>query len=532
MTFWAKGLEAPFWMFSGDTFLYLGIAQNSHGLWMSFDGLAPTNGFNPLWQVLVRVIVLIFPDPVISMIVLAWMAILMATVGSLILARTIARVTGYPWLGILAVPGAYFLLIGQALGNLPIWSFLDGMEGALGLVWAALLVDLITRRETISARAFPWRLGVLLAGLVLTRFDEVFIVACLVLATLVEIDEGPGWRARLVRMLKTATIPALAVMAYLLWSKATTGEWVPISGQAKSEGALLANAWVTMAALFSPLVDLRAALTSYFPERIALTGGTFRVLELVIPALFALGFFAYLRRLRPLRGARLFLAALCLGVVFKSAFLFALVNYWHQAMWYFALPVTLMTLGVALALKPLVQWLETTTPAANRVLAAMLTAVSLFHASYWSADTLTATLPVRQSMVWQNRASIEERLIAAVPDARMVEFGDGFLNFSFDMPVRHGFVFAGDPGSLDALQNARFLQHSHDQGFTLLSSYDYLSVPRGAENWSSDEIRDFLNGSFLDARVKAELEAFSFEMVYVYGPAGIPFIRFWPRSES
>jgi hypothetical protein len=74
------------------------------------------------------------------------------------------------------------------------------------------------------------------------------------------------------------------------------------------------------------------------------------------------------------------------------------------------------------------------------------------------------------------------------------------------------------------------LRDAYDDGFTLLSSYEYLRVPDGAEDWDSEEIRAFLMDSFLDARIKAELADYTFAMVHVARPTGVPFIRFEPRG--
>jgi hypothetical protein len=98
------------------------------------------------------------------------------------------------------------------------------------------------------------------------------------------------------------------------------------------------------------------------------------------------------------------------------------------------------------------------------------------------------------------------------------------------MPVRHGFVFAGDAQSLASLRAGRLLHDAVADGFMLLSSYEYLRVPEGAEDWDSARIRAFLQASFLDDRVKAELGAFDYAMVYVQRPSGVPFIRLIPRD--
>ena len=86
-----------------------------------------------------------------------------------------------------------------------------------------------------------------------------------------------------------------------------------------------------------------------------------------------------------------------------------------------------------------------------------------------------------------------------------------------------------DAESLAALRAHRLLADAVADGFTLLSSYEYLRVPEGAEAWDSARIRAFLESSFLDSRVKGELGDFDLAMAYVARPWGVPFIRLIPR---
>lgn len=158
-----------------------------------------------------------------------------------------------------------------------------------------------------------------------------------------------------------------------------------------------------------------------------------------------------------------------------------------------------------------------------------IAALGFLHASLWTARQMINPLPILQRDFWHAGPEIEAALTARHPGIRIIEFGDGMLNFTFTMPVRHGFVFAGDAQSLTALREGRLLRDAHADGFDVLSSYEYLHVPEGAETWSSDDIRSFLQNSFLDSRVKAELPLFDFEMLYVARPSGVPFIRLVPR---
>ena len=522
---WNMGAMAPFWFLAGDAYLYLGIGESSSGLSMSFDGLRPTNGFHPLWQVWVRVATALSSSPLQAMTLVVYSAIALTLAGVLVLGAAIQRMTGSWLLAMLAVPGVYYLIIGQALHNLPVWGFFDGMEAGLAFFIAACIAWLISGIKTTERTHRQWwLLGGALALLVLTRLDEVFVPIAMAITILL----WPG-RAFADRILDAARIvvpSAIAVAAFVGWSVATTGMLMPVSGAAKGEGALIANAWVTLATVFAPLIDLREGFTSYEAGREALLGGAFRVLQLVVPALFAIGFSLVITsRYKAAPGAPLVMG-LCGGIVIKAAYSFIGVNYWHQASWYFSLAMMTMTFATAILLAPAVRRMTTFSAT---LAAAVLATVTILHASLWSAGLMTDHTRPAQRDFWQDRAAIQTTLLTAEPDLRVIEFGDGLLNFSFDFPVRHGLVFAGDAQSLDALRDTRLLREAYSDGFTVLSSYEYLRVPIGAEDWNNTQVRDFLARSFLDDRVKAELDQFEFSILYVHRPSGVPFIRFSPR---
>ncbi|WP_323036951.1 hypothetical protein [Pararhodobacter sp.] len=523
---WNMGATAPFWFLAGDAYLYLGIGEASSGWSMSYDGLRATNGFHPLWQVWVRLVTNIADGPLQVMTLVAYSAIALTWAGVLLLGAAIRRLTGSWLLAMLVVPGVYYLVIGQALRNLPIWGFYDGMEAGLAFFIAGLLAWLIARLDHTDRSRRLWQIiGLTLAALVLTRLDEVFLILALTAA--VTFWPGRAFVRRITDAAWIACPSALAVAGFIGWSYATTGLLSPVSGAAKGEGAFLANSWVTLATFFAPLIDVREALTSYEAGRQTLLGGAFRVVELVIPALFALGFGTLtLRRHRENPWAPA-LVGFCGGVILKALYHLTAVNYWHQASWYFAVAMMVMTLGTAILLAPAARRLSR---AGAGAAALALGSVTMLHASLWSASLMTNTVRLEQRDFWQTRAATQSALYARDPDIRVMEFGDGLLNFTFDFPVRHGFVFAGDGQSLTALRESRLLRDGYDDGFTVLSSFEYLAVPEGAETWTSDQIRAFLQNSFLDGRIKAELPDFDFEMLYIHRPTNVPFIRLIPRA--
>jgi len=193
------------------------------------------------------------------------------------------------------------------------------------------------------------------------------------------------------------------------------------------------------------------------------------------------------------------------------------------------------TLATALLLTPIWDALVVRSRAAAPIAALALGGFALLHASMWGAMLLTQPRHAVQMQFWLDRDQTTAALRAAEPELKLMEFGDGAVNFSLStIPTRHGFVFAGDTASLRALQAGRLLQASWDEGFRVLTSYEYLHVPPGAEVWDSATIRTFLQNSFLDRRVRGELDQFDYAMLHVWRPApdapGVPFIALTPRG--
>lgn len=533
-----QGAMTPFWFLAGDAYLYLGIGQASQGLSFSFDGERATNGFHPLWQVWVRLMTVLAPGgPLGVMHAVLWSGVALVAVGVLTLGHAVARLTGSWALALLVVPGVWFLMVGQGFQNLPVWAFFDGMEAALAFALAGLLALLIASYPGpgVAGAGFYLRLGVLLAVLVLTRLDEVFLTAALGLTVLA----WPG--APLARRFGHATLiglpGVLAVAVYVAWSFSTTGLPLPVSGTAKGEGGLLGNIWVTMATVIGPVQDLRAALTSYEPERAVLYGAAFRVVQLLGPAVFALlwvwVFWSWFRA----RPWAVLMVGLGAGVLLKAGYNFAFVNFWHQAGWYYAVAMMATSLATALLVTPIWDALVVRSRAAAPIAALALGGFGLLHASLWGAMLLTEPRHAVQMQFWLDRDRTTAALRTAEPYLKLMEFGDGAVNFSLSsIPTRHGFVFAGDTASLRALQAGRLLQASWDDGFRVLTSYEYLHVPPGAEGWDSATIRAFLQASFLDRRVKGELDRFEYAMLHVWRPAadapGVPFIALIPQGSG
>lgn len=525
------GGDSAFWLLAGDAYLYLGIATTSTAEFFSFDGETPTNGFHPLWQFWVWLVASRTGDTYALINIVAWSSVALTLVGVLFLGAAIARATGSWLLAALATPGVYFLTVGQGLGNLAVWEFYSGMEAGLAFALSGLAAWLIAGFGHDERRPRAWlSLGLVLALLLLTRLDEVFVAPAVALAWL--IWNPRDMLRRLPAVVMVGLLPAAALAGYLYYNITHIGVPMPVSGAAKGEGALLSNIYVTLATVFAPVVDLRGAFTDYVPAHAALGGAGFRVAELVFPALFCVFSIGLLwRYFRDDAWAPL-VAGLCVAVVIKAGYNFGQVNFWHQAPWYFAFAVAVMSFVTALLLLPVAVWWNEVAPVGRGLVVATLGFVAALQASQSYLDRAVQREPLERRDFWQARATTEAALDAARPGAKLIEFGDGMLNFALERPVRHGFVFAGDTGSLAALKQGRLLNASYDDGYSILASYEYLRWDDAGPDRTSGEIRAYLSGSLLDDRVKAELQDFDFEVIHVYEPLSLPFFAMTRRQAA
>jgi len=166
------------WFTSDDGFYYFKTAQNiAEGRGVSFDGLAPTNGFHPLWMaVLVPIFALARLDLILPLrIVLLLMTVLNA--GSAVLLYRIVRRAVSPAVGVAAaVFWAFFPDIHKVTNML-------GMESGLYAFFLLLLlaqVQSLELRRAAGESDSPQtllKLGITAALLLLSRLDNIFLVA-------------------------------------------------------------------------------------------------------------------------------------------------------------------------------------------------------------------------------------------------------------------------------------------------------------------------------------------------------------------
>lgn len=212
----------PLSMMVDDTYFYLVVAENiNKGLGVTFHGYTDTNGFQPLWQLVVAgLCALVRHHDWLPHVIMAVVVILAAVscVSFSRLSSGLQFTYGFVGLAII-VPYALFSQVGSE-------SSISLVTAIAGLRYLERYFRLRHRRDWLLSHTF-------LALMVLSRLDTVFIAALLVTSSIVE--EVRRSRSRGIGVFAAALLPyGLLIGPYLLYNLASTGHLMPISGAIKS----------------------------------------------------------------------------------------------------------------------------------------------------------------------------------------------------------------------------------------------------------------------------------------------------------
>jgi hypothetical protein len=501
---------------AADAFYYLTVGRSfaDHGV-LAYDQVHPTNGYHPLWQLVVAALFVIarlfrFPDGTVLFTVVVLGAFLLSAATWLLLGA--ARRGGEPpGAGTWSIPlGAYsvailpiWILGGRATyldfeGNAPLygtmWSYANGMESALLLaLWGVVASHLAT--GPLGGPRAGALFGVWLGLFTLARLDHgVFAVSALALLAWQRTPRG-AWLAA------TATWLALLVM-YLALNGALVGQALPVSGALKSSFpfATLRN-WDDIRRLLS------GAAAPWFPSAI-------RAAQMLLPAAVASGF---LIGTRPRDTWSRLLCAWAWGVLALATYGFFYVPMYNQ--WHWNYPVSTLFVGVVAA-RALDRWI-----AGRPRLAAPVVALTLAASVAVFAGVHRRTDYHRNYATFYYETARGVRAEYAGHEPRIVEFDDGIVAFATGFPALSGTGLALDPEAAHARSRGRLLPLARARGHERITTLVY----------APDQSRAVASGDPVAARQYARrlagLEAARFDFVLDYAaPDGsFAILRFAPR---
>lgn len=244
-----------------DPFYYFTIARHlGAGLGFSFDAVEPTNGFHPLWLLVITPIFGLVRDPARA-VHLALTVAACIDVVALFLFHRLLRAAGVR----ASVAAAAALLYALSPIVLSGAGPLNGLETALNLALTFAFLGEYRKAFVGDAAgtAAALRLGVCSGLLLLTRTDNAFLIVFCHGALL--------WRARLRTGFRAAVAPVIVAVAvaapWLAWSALRFGSVIQVSGLSVAHVTReLVNpeGW-TVASLATKLVHNLGTLATYIP---------------------------------------------------------------------------------------------------------------------------------------------------------------------------------------------------------------------------------------------------------------------------
>ncbi len=426
-----------------DSFYYFTIARNAaSGLGLTFDGLTPTNGFHPLWML---ILLLLWPLGGIKAALGA--GALFGACTALLAHLLVSRASGSPWAGTAAA-------ICTAANPVLYVAWINGLETSLALLALTIFLWYAGRPAGPGDRTRRALILGLLAGMTtLSRTDYILLVLPGLLA-IVLLERGEAFSTR-IRRCGIALVPlGLAVAGWVAWSWAHTGTLLQTSGMAIPFINTLSL--MDFAGTDSPLLvwDRLEKLWGAMPFMRESTGFGWTIALLALALLL----------LRPVgrrwaeRGGRAVPGWLLVGLVITI--LFHTTVRLHHRTWYFA-PYALVA-GLVFALL-LARLARGTDRRALRLLAAaaLIIAVALPFGTRW--HKLASTGNRTKDYIFFTLRRIMER--KAGPDAVIGVSDAGYLGYSLPCRVINldGVV---NGNALEAMRQGRLTDYIREMGMS------------------------------------------------------------------
>lgn len=216
--------KAPWMTFEEDDFFYyLKVAQNlAHGHGSTYNGLVPTNGYHPLWFLVLTGLSAITSNPKYILIFVVTLAFC-ATLATYLLARQLIASTGIGDLASTAL-AIYIAVYSSHI-------YFGGMEVLLTVPLVLSIALVIQRTDfwlkgTLHSALF----GFLVSAMILSRLDTAILVAMLGAGCLAQGSIRSQLRPKNIYGLALGFLPLLF---YFVLNHTFFGVWMPVSGMAK-----------------------------------------------------------------------------------------------------------------------------------------------------------------------------------------------------------------------------------------------------------------------------------------------------------
>jgi len=205
-----------------DFFYYLKVAANlAHGHGSTYNGIVPTNGYHPLW-LLILMGLSYFTQNGRAILAFVGMITVASAVATYLLSQRIMIKAG------VEAPAACALSIYVAVYACRI--YFSGMEVVIAIPLALALVAMVQCGDALSSAPRAFVTGLLASLAVLARLDSIILAVLLTAAVLLNAD----YRKQLAPSRIAAAIVGFSPVPIYLWiNKHFFGLWTPVSGMSK-----------------------------------------------------------------------------------------------------------------------------------------------------------------------------------------------------------------------------------------------------------------------------------------------------------
>ncbi|MGC2163604.1 MAG: hypothetical protein WA634_16980 [Silvibacterium sp.] len=217
-----------------DFFYYLIVAQNvASGHGSTFNRIVPTNGYHPLWMLILAAFSL-FTTNGTAILIFLGVACLIASVACFFWGREILEISGVDRLvsAPLALWGAVFCCR----------KFYTGMEVVIATPLAFLLILHVLRGKCMATSQKAFGTGILSSLLMLARLDAGFLVGLLGLGIMLDREYRQQISPRRILLFTAGLVP---FFVYLAINKIKFGLLLPVSGMAKQLKPHSKFSWAT-----------------------------------------------------------------------------------------------------------------------------------------------------------------------------------------------------------------------------------------------------------------------------------------------
>jgi len=520
-------LRAPFRWLAADTFYYLTVSRNiaRHGRF-AYDGEHASNGFQPVWQLWGGLLELLRERLSLGqvgplLLVLSGVVAVAAAIWLLGMTLLKARRLSLLFLGLPVGLYAVMVLPAWMVGLraiaahglwswfLPVfgslWSYVNGMESALVILFFALALYAAVVGRALSSAPRAAVFGASLAGITLARLDHGVIAASLLVGFALASARA---RARAPqRVLQAAGTFGALVAPVLALNWHLFGNAVPLSGVAKSSFPQLNTDNVRLLSLlFHGSPSWRPEATdSHWWLHVAC-----RQLQTIVPACLCLAYALSCLVRRRSNLLRTLLASAACGAVLLAAYNFCFTKGEDQGFWYYPVSTLLPTLFLLAEPWPPV-----------RLAPPMRVALAV----------LLGTLVIAFFGNWQRHRRYNEGFQAVVLEAgekarkfygghlpKIIEVDDGAVGYGLDTPAMSSFL-ALDPEGFRALKQGKLLDLALARGFDRVASSWYR--PGGTE---PAEL-----AAWVGASLRQDVSAYRFEREFATDDGQLLIVRVYRR---